>query len=328
MRMAKSVSINKNQYIQALRGISIAAVVLIHCLSKDGVGSWLIKPWLYFSVMLFVFLSGYLTKKERVDGQIWKFYLKRLSKIIPPYIVWTIIYFLYDKNTSITYFIKLLITGKACGPLYFLIDYGQLVVLTPLLFLLLKKRWGRVILYSITPAWMIFNYFAQWKNWDTFVPLCLWLLTPYLLGLEHEKWEEKIKKIPFSASLAFTLIAGIIETAEGLIWRHIGIEGLMNTQVKLSTLLYFFAVVVFLFRLSDVQKEKISNITFLTMLGEWSFGIYLNHKLFIYLISNFIPLGFPSGLLLWLLAGVASALTVAVANKILPKKLNSLIGFV
>lgn len=326
--VSKQVLKNKDQYIQALRGISIAAVVLIHCLGKDGVGSWLVKPCLYFSVMLFIFLSGYLTKKERVEGQVFKFYFKRLSKIIPPYIIWTIIYLIYDKNLTITYFIKCLITAGACGPLYFLVDYGELVLLTPLLFLILQKKWGKIALYLITPLYMIFNYFAQWQNWDIVVPICGWLLLPYLLGLEHDKWEGKIKNIRFDFSVFLVLLALVIQIAEGLLWRCIGIRNLMNTQDKLSTLLYFLAVAVFFFRFSDAQKEKLSKVTLLTNLGEWSFGIYLIHKLFIYIIDDFIPLGFPSGLLLWLIAGCASAFVVAIIKRIFPKILNSLIGFV
>ncbi len=301
--------------------------MLIHCLGKNGVGSWLVKPWLYFSVMLFVFLSGYLTSRKRVEGKIPSFYFKRLSKIIPPYIIWTIIYMLYDRDFTIKHFIKCLVTAGACGPLYFLVDYGELVVLTPLLFIMLKKRWGRIALYSVTPLYMVFNYFAQWKNWDTIVPLCAWLLLPYLLGLEHEKWEEKIKSIKLSTSVIMVLVAVIIETAEGLLWRYIGIVGLMNTQDKLSTLLYFIATLIFFFRISDKQKDRLSKITLLTKIGDWSFGIFLCHKLFIYIFSAFVPLGFPSGLLLWLLASVASAATVCVFNKLLPNKLNMLIGF-
>ncbi len=323
----KEFATSKSQYIQALRGIAILAVVFIHCLGKNGVGSWLIKPWLYFSVMLFVFLSGYLTTKERVEGRVSKFYLKRLSKIIPPYIIWTVIYLVYDGNLTLKYFIKCLVTAGACGPLYFLVDYGQLVVLTPLIFILLSKKWGRIALYCTTPVYMIFNYFAQWQNWDTIIPVCAWLVLPYLVGLEHEKWEARIKKLKFSTSVVAVFVAVVLETAEGLLWRRVGIVGLMNTQVKLSTLLYFIALIVFLFKLSDKQKEKLSRVTLLTKMGDWSFGIYLCHKLFIYIFSRFVPLGFPSGLLLWLLASVTSAVTVATLNRLLSPKVSSIIGF-
>ncbi len=322
------IQTNKNHYIQALRGISILAVVLIHCFGKDGIGSLFIKPWLYFSVMLFVFLSGYLTPKKRVEGQVSKFYFKRLIKIIPPYVIWTVIYMLYDGDFTVKHFIKCLVTAGACGPLYFLVDYGELVVLTPLLFSLLSKKWGvRVLLYSITPLYMVFNYFAQWQNWDTFIPLCAWLLLPYLFGLEHEYWEEKIKNIKLSTSVILVFVTVIIETAEGLLWRYLGIIGLMNTQDKLSTLLYFMAVLMFLFKLGDKQKDSLSRMTWLTKIGDWSFGIFLCHKLFIYIFSALVPLGFPSGLLLWLMATVASALVVGVLNKLLPSKVSMLIGF-
>ena len=57
----------KNRLIQFFRGISIIAVVLTHSLGKAGIFPLVMKPWLYFQVMLFVFLSGYLTPREKVQ---------------------------------------------------------------------------------------------------------------------------------------------------------------------------------------------------------------------------------------------------------------------
>lgn len=55
----------KDQYIQALRGLAIAAVVLIHCLPQSSAASAALRPLLNFSVALFIFLSGYLTPRGR-----------------------------------------------------------------------------------------------------------------------------------------------------------------------------------------------------------------------------------------------------------------------
>ena len=50
----------KDGYLQALRGLAIAAVVLIHCLSQCA-ASIAVRPFLNFSVALFLFLAGGLT---------------------------------------------------------------------------------------------------------------------------------------------------------------------------------------------------------------------------------------------------------------------------
>lgn len=120
-------------------------------------GAVFLKPWLYFQVMLFVYISGYLTSKEKVIGKERSFYKKRLTKIVVPYIVWTVIYLMYDRAFTIKHLIKCLITAGACGPLYFLVDYAQLVLLTPLMFRMLDKKHIRILLYVITPV----LYFAE-----------------------------------------------------------------------------------------------------------------------------------------------------------------------
>lgn len=55
----------RDPYIQALRGAAAAAVVLIHCLPASPAGI-VLRPFLNWSVAMFVFLSGLLTTEERV----------------------------------------------------------------------------------------------------------------------------------------------------------------------------------------------------------------------------------------------------------------------
>ena len=55
----------KDRYLQALRGVAIAAVVLIHCLPQCP-ASIAVRPFLNWSVAAFLFLSGYLTSEKKV----------------------------------------------------------------------------------------------------------------------------------------------------------------------------------------------------------------------------------------------------------------------
>lgn len=57
----------RDQYLQALRGLSISAVVLIHCLPQCA-ATVAIRPFLNFSVALFLFLSGLLTDEQVFNG--------------------------------------------------------------------------------------------------------------------------------------------------------------------------------------------------------------------------------------------------------------------
>lgn len=80
----------KDLYLQALRGLAIASVVMIHCLPLEA---WVVgvRPFLNFAVALFIFLSGYLTTKRKV-ADIHSFYRKRIGKIVIPYSLWTLFY--------------------------------------------------------------------------------------------------------------------------------------------------------------------------------------------------------------------------------------------
>lgn len=55
----------KDRYLQAVRGLAIDAVVLIHCLPVSDV-TVVLRPFLNWGVAAFIFLSGYLTSEEKI----------------------------------------------------------------------------------------------------------------------------------------------------------------------------------------------------------------------------------------------------------------------
>ena len=56
---------SKDRYLQAVRGVAIAAVVLIHCLPTSDF-TVAARPFLNWAVATFFFLSGYLTDEAKV----------------------------------------------------------------------------------------------------------------------------------------------------------------------------------------------------------------------------------------------------------------------
>ena len=79
------------------RAIAIIAVVMIH---TTPAGQWQVfcKPFINFAVATFIFLSGYLTK---ADNENWlKFYVRRITRVLLPYIIWTVIYSIPDIQSS------------------------------------------------------------------------------------------------------------------------------------------------------------------------------------------------------------------------------------
>lgn len=72
----------KDRYLQALRGLAISAVVLIHCLPQCA-ASVAIRPFPNFSVALFLFLSGVLTDERKFNaGGVFDAALARLPDLM------------------------------------------------------------------------------------------------------------------------------------------------------------------------------------------------------------------------------------------------------
>lgn len=72
----------KDRYLQALRGLAISAVVLIHCLPQCA-ASVAIRPFLNFSVALFLFYPVFLpTSANLMRGGVFDAALARLPDLM------------------------------------------------------------------------------------------------------------------------------------------------------------------------------------------------------------------------------------------------------
>lgn len=313
---------DKDQFIQCLRGIAIAAVVLIHCLGKEGTAPIIIKSCLYFCTMLFVFLSGYLTPREKI-ADVWKFYKRRLIKTLIPYAIWTAIYLAMDGILTPWQFVKSLIRANACGPLYYLHDYAQLVVLTPVIYWLLDRRATRFALYLVTPCYIVFNYWLYNNGKYLLIPVCLWMMTAYIVGIEHEKWMKAAKKIKQPIAVVLVIFGAVAQMVESFFWRSKGIMALTNTQVKFTSLFFFLSVLILIAGLTEKQRNTLLGVRLLKRLGDLSSGIYCCHEVFLICLIAVIPKGWPNALLLWFLVLTGSVILMSVCRKFLPRQVNS-----
>ncbi len=136
----------KDRYLQAVRGVAIAVVVLVHCLPQCDV-SVALRPLLNWAVAAFLFLSGLLTAEARIARGVLG---RRIRRTLPPYVVWSLAYALLLQGSSVLGALKALLTAGAAAQMYFIAVYLQLTLLTPLLYRLLK--WRPLIAYAITPV--------------------------------------------------------------------------------------------------------------------------------------------------------------------------------
>ena len=277
----------RNEYFQAIRGICICAVVLIHC--QTGLSYkyeefpnninyfyWIFsRQFLNFCVATFFFLSGYFVNKEKVLNNAGLWIKNRFIRLGVPFLLWSLFYqlikFVFSEKKSLIEICKsifFVFTGNGEFHLYFVFVLLQLILLTPML-LRKKKLVYIVVVLSIT--FYIFRYLnIVWDNSIinnyskcVFFP---WVLF-YLYGLFYN--ETKTKRV--FINLFFAIFVNMFEV---VVLTELKIsENFVITQMKLSSVLYAFAVIDVIMFL----KDKVEPCKILVKLGDMSFGIYFIH---------------------------------------------------
>ena len=275
------------------RAIAIIAVVMIH---TTPAGQWQVfsKPFINFAVATFIFLSGYLTKAD--NGNWLKFYVRRITRVLVPYIIWTAIYSIPDiQSSGPSALVKNLLCANATTTLYYIFVYIQFVLLTPLLGKLAKSPYRHlgwliaplsVILFKYIPA---FGNIQLGKHIELFWnDACLGWFTFYYLGLIlGNRIIDRQFNIRNLAVLYCTSL--LLQMAEGYLWFTVDPAG-CGSQLKLSSILSstIFMLIIYcvLSRSSHEPKRRL-----LCTIGDYSFGIYLVHMM---ILKAMEPLDFYS----------------------------------
>ena len=274
--------------IQVIRGICIIAVVVTH---SGPIGFPLVfyRPVINCAVGVFLFLSGLLSSAERWHP------LKRISKVIFPYIVWTLIYAgikYFNEPAKIPLdFLGKLFKGNATSTMYYVLVYCQFALLIPLIDKLARSRF-KILGFLISPVEMIVMRYLPvllgYENSEAVsiimgISCLVWFTyfyTGYLLG--NNLMEIKISNVV----LVLALIASIVlESFETYLIYCTG-DTDPGTQKKLTSLLTGFLFTLIFYRI--IKSGKCPEIKSLHLLGDYSFGIYLCHIAFIYFMK-FIP---------------------------------------
>ena len=262
------------------RAIAIIAVVMIH---TTPAGQWQVfcKPFINFAVATFIFLSGYLTK---VDNENWlKFYIRRITRVLVPYIIWTVIYSIPDiRSSGPSALVKNLLCANATTTLYYIFVYIQFVLLTPLLGKLAKSPYRHlgwliaplsVILFKYIP---VFGDIQLGKHIELFWnDACLGWFTFYYLGLIlgnriiDRQFNIRNLAVLYCASL-------LLQMAEGYLWFTVDPAG-CGSQLKLTSILSssIFMLIIY----SVLSSNHGTKCRLLSTIGDYSFGIYLVHMM-------------------------------------------------
>lgn len=323
----------RDPYLQVVRGLAIAAVVLIHCLPQEA-ASVALRPFLNFAVAAFVFLSGYLTPRERA-ADAGAFLRRRIGKIAAPYVVWTALYLVARGALAPLAVLTALIVGAGSAQLYYLVVYLQLTLLTPWLLRLLDRPAARTALYAVTPATLLARYALSVVGLSLPIQAFCgsWLLF-YLLGLE---WRARIapwlRARGVGARHALVAMAAclVLQELEGFTWLAIGNYDLATTQLKATSMFSSACSCVLIALAAGPTSRRLASCVPLVRLGDLSFGVYLSHMAVLAVFRALLGLigfsGFLPSLFLWIATLVTSAVFIVFCQHILPKRALTWIGF-
>ena len=320
----------KNPKIQILRALAIIAVVMIHT-CPNGITQVYARPFINFAVATFLFLSGYLTDVSKI--KIKDFYKKRISRVIIPYTIWSILYttagFVSNGIDLKKYIINYLTAGGA-AIMYYIFVYVQFVILTPLLGKLLKKKYWWIG-FAIAPVSLLIKYYWLFTGttpnkyisaiWSV---CCLGWVSFYYLGL-YLKNTTNSKKYNMKIIIPVYLITIVIQMIEGYFWYKLG-EVNCGTQLKLSSLLTSSMFLLISYSYINSNSFK-GNCKPLLLIGNYSFGIYISHCMIIALLSKILPFwrSIPFGInSLFVL--LITLLCVIIGKKICGEKFSKYLG--
>lgn len=336
-----------------VKGLSILEVIAHHVLSLsmrrfsepatfEWWGLYILKEILHFAVPTFLMISALLLARSiasRGKANWSRFYLRRLTRTVWPYLLWSAIYlwfrfaFMPEREHPNWDNIGLYILwGKAFYHLYFFTVLVQVSVLFPIIFGFVKKIGGSLVKWlMIAFCIQLLIYYSNYavavktNSIDGYLPFpastLLWYVPPILLGayigLNWFNWESNWKRYKWVfAAMAFVGLCAYL-------WLEIRRANSMPIEKRmhaLSLTAYATGVSLLLIGFSRrIAKARIGSV--IAMLGNRSLGMFVIHPAVIYLliessiarVFNYTPLPY---LWLWLFTVVITWVTVEVAYKL------------
>ena len=313
----------KYSEMQTLRGVAIIAVIVIHTITEPEFNSLISSNLIALSfadvgVPMFIFISGFvLTKKYEVNFNIIGFWIKRLKRILPPYIIFATFYYFFFRVTFnplqidthghgvlVTYIFEML-TGY--HHLWYIPLIIQFYFLFPFLNKFIKKKQENgmillIIAVVITTISTIFDTSIEsfinslrlpgvakeyliYMNSRCFIYFIIYFVMGMFLSQNYTAFSGMMKNKKILISLwIIVIVLGILQSLIWILnsmkyssWIDIPV-GDNLPAIIMSIYMYTIFPLVLLWFCIQARIEKIRK--FLFELGKYSFGIYLIHVMF------------------------------------------------
>ena len=236
---------------------------------------------------MFFFISGFFVRVEKTHAKQWV--IKRLRKLIPPYLFWSAIYFAFGiingGTKSIVYYLNALILGKAATPFYYIIVLILYTVVTPFLTKALNSKLISAVVLLLTPTLQIVGYVSLIYNanvWNVLKYTPIWIAF-YYGGMLTRKYGLTIcRRWHVSFMTGAALLVEIVES-----WLMLNTKLFAGAfgQYRVSGFIYAMCVILYIL----MHETDYHQSDFFARLGDDSFAIFFIHYIFIVILEHFIP---------------------------------------
>jgi len=270
-----------------MRTVSILAVVLIHSTTKTlelthyNLNSTLFTLFLNqfarFAVPLFFLISGFVLElSDGKDFNYWNYIKRRFSKIVIPYIFWSLIYYFLVYNQNHDNLIQVFLTGNASYQLYFIPTLCIFYLLFPLLHKIYKFIANvpvLAVLGIIQIGLMYQDYFVKQFSFPDPIRISILAYFFFIIGMvaarNKDKILETVGRIKYALMIAVPALAYyIFEEGRMHYFKTYNIEAFYS-QWRVSILIYTLVLGAVLFYIFDKPRfqfkivEKLSKLSYL-----------------------------------------------------------------
>lgn len=322
----------RNLYFDALRGIAILMVVAIHTFIACEFDNWQsicaisMREIFNVAVPLFLAISGFFIgqKNFECNGQIIKFWKKQIPKVYVPTLFCSVPYLalaLYHQQPLL----KNILVFLLCG--YSIYYFIALIIQCYLLLPIIKKKMLNIVIGEVIFCLSIFCVAIISYTDITRLPLIVfagpvivWLIFFWIgVFLSRSERNYKIEWILVGVLISFALM--LIETK----YRHEATGG--GYGIKPSSFIFSFLMILLLLSKRMEQKYVKDNIInkVLTVVGDYSFPIYLIHCFVITIVFHFVTIS--NWIARWTIVVAITMLFIYIVRKVLPIKCLKIIGF-
>ncbi len=326
--------------IDILRTVSIFSVVLIHTTSKildfskyDLVShpfALFLNQISRFAVPLFFMISAFVLEHNYFHHLKYLPYLKRrFSKLLLPYLFWSLIYYYFIYPHSSDSFIKALLIGSSSYQLYFVPTLFIFYLTYPLLshYLNIISHWFFFIILLIVQFTLLsIDYYFKPLSFTHPINVFLLNFMFFIFGMLASHHQDKILsfiKKYIKIYIIFSVLLAIDIFIEGFI-RYFKTQNYLafSSQWRPSVFIYTLALSSLLFYFG---KQIKLNPLLIKKIASYSFFVFFVHVIFIEIFWNFLPLFFLNNpLISFSLVLVSSYLCAFLSSKI--PKLSKLTG--